>query len=100
MRATLTGLALAGALSLFCYQSAYAVPADALAMKRAANDVSTVQEAQFYARVPPGTASSSATGNSSWGGPSAATSIAGGGSHVLVTRCPLWVKSGHWIGAR
>ena len=49
MRATLTGLALAGALSLFCYQSA---PADAAAVKRAAtaNDVSTVQEVQFYAR--------------------------------------------------
>ena len=50
MRATLTGLASAGAVSLFSYQSAYAVPADAVAMKRAANDVSTVQEAQFYAR--------------------------------------------------
>jgi hypothetical protein len=50
MRATLTGLASAGAVSLFCYQSAYAVPADAVAMKRAANDVSTVQEVQFYAR--------------------------------------------------
>jgi hypothetical protein len=52
MRATLTGLALAGALSLSCYQSAYAVPANAAAMKRAAtaNDVSTVQEVQFYAR--------------------------------------------------
>jgi hypothetical protein len=50
MRATLTGLALAGAVSLFCYQSAYAVPADAAAMKRAANDGSTVQEVQFYAR--------------------------------------------------
>jgi hypothetical protein len=49
MRATLTGLALAGAVSLFCYQSAYAVPADAAAMKRAANDGS-VQEVQFYAR--------------------------------------------------
>jgi hypothetical protein len=66
MRATLTGLALSGAVSLFCYQSAYAVPADAA--------VTT--------RVPLGTASSSATGNSSWDGPSAATSIAGGGSHV------------------
>jgi hypothetical protein len=52
MRATLTGLALAGALSLFCYQSAYAVPADAAAVKRTAtaNDVSTVREVQFYAR--------------------------------------------------
>jgi hypothetical protein len=50
MRATLTGLVLAGALSFFCYQSAYAVPADAVAMKRAANDVSTAQEVQFYAR--------------------------------------------------
>jgi hypothetical protein len=49
MRATLTGLASAGAVSLFCYQSAYTVPADAVAMKRAANDVSTVQEVQFYA---------------------------------------------------
>jgi hypothetical protein len=50
MRATSTGLALAGAVSLFCYQSAYAVPADAAAMKRAANDFSAVQEVQFYAR--------------------------------------------------
>jgi hypothetical protein len=50
MRATLLGLALAGALSLFCHQSAYADPADAAAMKRAANDGSTVQEVQFYAR--------------------------------------------------
>lgn len=50
MRATLTGFALAGALSLFCYQSAYAVPADAAAMRGAANAVSAVQEAQFYAR--------------------------------------------------
>ena len=47
-----------------------------------------------FTRVPPGTASSSATGNSSWDGPSAATSIAGGGSHVPVTRCPLCAKSG------
>jgi hypothetical protein len=50
MRATLTGLAFAGALSLVCYQSANAVPADAGAMKRAATATSTVQEAQFYAR--------------------------------------------------
>jgi hypothetical protein len=50
MLATLTGLALSGAVSLFCYQSAYAVPADAAVTKRAANDVSTVQEVQFYAR--------------------------------------------------
>jgi hypothetical protein len=50
MRATLTGLALAGAVSLFCYQSAYAVPADGAAMKRATNDFSAVQEVQFYAR--------------------------------------------------
>jgi hypothetical protein len=64
MRATLTGLALAGALSFFCYQSAYAVPADALAIKRAANDVLTVQGCSFT-RVPPGAASSSVTGNSS-----------------------------------
>jgi hypothetical protein len=50
MRATLTGLAFASALSLFCYQSAKAVPADAEAIKRAATATSTVQEAQFYAR--------------------------------------------------
>jgi hypothetical protein len=50
MRATLTGLAFAGALSLVCYQSADAVPADAIALKRAATAASTVQEAQFYAR--------------------------------------------------
>jgi hypothetical protein len=40
MRATLTGLAFAGALSLVCYQSADAVPADAGAMKRAATSAS------------------------------------------------------------
>jgi hypothetical protein len=50
MRVTLTGLAFAGALSLVCYQSADAVPADAAAMNRAAIAASTVQEAQFYAR--------------------------------------------------
>jgi hypothetical protein len=50
MRATLTGLAFAGALSLVCYQSAKAVPADAEAINRAATATSTVQEAQFYAR--------------------------------------------------
>ncbi|MGB6287547.1 MAG: hypothetical protein WBG18_24545 [Xanthobacteraceae bacterium] len=51
MRATtLAGLAFAGALSLVCYQSADAVPADAAAMKRAATAASTVQDAQFYAR--------------------------------------------------
>jgi len=50
MRATLTGFALAGALSLVCYHSANAVPADAASIKRAATDASTVQEAQFYAR--------------------------------------------------
>jgi hypothetical protein len=49
MRATLTGLAFAGVLSL-CYQSADAVPTDAGVMKRAATAISTVQEAQFYAR--------------------------------------------------
>jgi hypothetical protein len=50
MRVTLMGLAFAGALSLVCYQSADAVPADAGAMKRAVTATSTVQEAQFYAR--------------------------------------------------
>jgi hypothetical protein len=50
MRATLTALALASVLSLFCDQSADAFPADATAMKRAAIAVLTVQEAQFYAR--------------------------------------------------
>ena len=50
MRVTLTGLAFAGALSLVCYQSAAAAPADTGAIKRAATAVSTVQEAQFYAR--------------------------------------------------
>jgi hypothetical protein len=50
MRATLTGLALAGALSLICYQSGNAVPVHAATMKRAAMDVSTMQNAQFYAR--------------------------------------------------
>jgi len=50
MRVTLTGLALAGALSLLCYQSAHAFPADAAAIKHAATAASTVQDAQFYAR--------------------------------------------------
>jgi len=50
MRATLTGLAFAGALSLVCDQSAAAVPADAGAMGRAATAISTMQEVQFYAR--------------------------------------------------
>jgi hypothetical protein len=50
MRATLTGLALAGAVSLFCYQSANAVPANAGVVKHAATAASTVQDAQFYAR--------------------------------------------------
>ncbi len=49
MRATLTGLAFAGALSLVCYQSAGAVPADVGAMKGAATAISTVQDTQFYA---------------------------------------------------
>jgi len=46
----LTGLALAGALSLVCYQSADAVPTDAAAINLAATAASTVQDAQFYAR--------------------------------------------------
>jgi len=50
MRATWTGLAFASALTLVCYQSAAAVPVDAGAMKRVATPISTVQEAQFYAR--------------------------------------------------
>lgn len=50
MRATLMGLGFAGVLSLLCYQSAQAVPADGAAMKRAATAASAVQEAQFYAR--------------------------------------------------
>jgi hypothetical protein len=50
MRATLTVLAFASALNLVYYQSAAAVPADAGAIKRAATAISTVQEAQFYAR--------------------------------------------------
>jgi hypothetical protein len=50
MRATLTGLAFASALTLVCYQRAAAVPADAGAIKGAAAAISTVQEAQFYAR--------------------------------------------------
>ena len=50
MRAKLTTLALAGALSIVCYQSAGAVPTDAAAMKRAAIVASIAQEAQFYAR--------------------------------------------------
>ena len=50
--ATLTGLAFAGALSLVCYQSADAVPADAGAMKRAATATSTVQEAQKEVQEP------------------------------------------------
>ena len=48
MRATLTGLAFAGALSLVCYQSAAAVPADAAAMGRAATAISTVQEYRWW----------------------------------------------------
>ena len=47
MRAKLTTLALAGALSIVCYQSAGAVPTDAAAMKRAAIAASV---AQFSAR--------------------------------------------------
>ena len=50
MRATLATLALAGALSVVCYQSAGAVPTDAAAMKRVAIAASAAQEAQFYAR--------------------------------------------------
>jgi hypothetical protein len=50
MRTTLTRLAFAGVLSLVCYQSADAVPADAAAMKRAATAASITQDAQFYAR--------------------------------------------------
>jgi hypothetical protein len=50
MRATVTTLALAGALSVVWYQSADAVPADAAAMKRAAITASIMQDAQFYAR--------------------------------------------------
>ena len=50
MRATLTGLGFAGVLSLLCYQSPQAVPADGVAMKQAAIATSTLQEAQFYAR--------------------------------------------------
>jgi len=50
MRMKLTGLALAGALSLVCYQSADAVPTDAAAINLAATAASTVQDAQFYAR--------------------------------------------------
>jgi membrane-bound lytic murein transglycosylase B len=51
MRATLTGLGFAGVLSLLCYQSAEAVPADGAAMKRAATAASTVQEAQCYGSI-------------------------------------------------
>ena len=50
MRATLMGLGFAGVLSLLCYQSAQAVPADGSAMRRAATAASMLQEAQFYAR--------------------------------------------------
>jgi hypothetical protein len=50
MRATLTTLTFAGALSFICYQSADAFPTDATAMKRAANAASVAQDAQFYAR--------------------------------------------------
>jgi hypothetical protein len=50
MRATLTGLVFAIALTLVWCQSAAAVPADAGAIKRAATAISTVQKAQFYAR--------------------------------------------------
>ena len=50
MRATLTTLVLAGALSIVCYESAGAVPTDAAGMKRAAIAASVAQEAQFYAR--------------------------------------------------
>jgi hypothetical protein len=50
MRAILAVLALTGALSLSCYQSAHAVPANAAAMKRAATAASIVRDAQFYAR--------------------------------------------------
>jgi hypothetical protein len=50
MRATLTTLAFAGALSLVCYQSANALPTDPAAMKRAATAASVAQVAQFYAR--------------------------------------------------
>jgi hypothetical protein len=50
MRATLMGLAFAGALSLVCYQKAGAVPADAAAMVQAATGAAPVQQTQFYAR--------------------------------------------------
>jgi hypothetical protein len=50
MRATLTTLAFAGALSFVCDQSADALPTDAAAMKRAAPAASVAQDAQFYAR--------------------------------------------------
>jgi hypothetical protein len=50
MRATLSGLAFASALTLVWYQSAAAVPVDTGAMQRAATTISTVQDAQFYAR--------------------------------------------------
>src|SRR5215472_17430199 len=40
-----------------------------------------------FTRVRPGTVSSSVTGNSSWGAPSAGTSIAGGGK-VTFKGCP------------
>jgi hypothetical protein len=50
MRVKLTGLALAGALSLVCYQSADAFPASAGAIKPAATAAAAVQDAQFYAR--------------------------------------------------
>src|SRR3974377_72924 len=53
IRATLTTLAFAGALGLFCYQSAGAIPTDAAVMKRAATAASEVQDAQFYARSHP-----------------------------------------------
>ena len=50
MRAILTTLAFAGAVNLFCCQSAGAIPTDAAVMKRAATAASEVQDAQFYAR--------------------------------------------------
>jgi hypothetical protein len=50
MRATLTGLGFASALSFVCYQSTAAAPADAGTIKRAASAVTIVQDAQFYAR--------------------------------------------------
>jgi len=50
MRKTLNGLTIAGAVCLFCHQSAGAVSVDAAAIKSATMTAATVQQVQFSER--------------------------------------------------